>query len=155
MRGKQAPKRPIMPDEVHNSELVSKFINYIMQDGKKNTARKIVYSALEELEKNTKTKGVDAFEKAIENVRPKIEVRSRRVGGSNFQVPVLVAANRQTALAMKWIIEAARSTRKTTPFAVTLGHELANAFNKEGTAIKKKEDIHRMADANKAFAQFA
>jgi len=155
MRGKQATRRPIQADEVHNSELVAKFVNYIMQDGKKSIARKIVYSALDELQKNTKVKGVDAFEKAIENVRPKLEVRSRRVGGANFQVPVPVNANRQTALAMKWIIEAARSTRKTTPFYVTLGQELTNAYNKEGTAIKKKEDVHKMADANRAFAQFA
>ena len=155
MRGKQAPKRTIKPDEVHNSELVTKFINYIMQDGKKSTARHIVYNALEELEKNTKTRSVDAFEKAIDNVRPKLEVRSRRVGGSNFQVPVPVSTNRQTALAMKWIIEAARSTRKTTPIYVSLAHELTNAFNKEGTAMKKKEDVHKMADANRAFAQFA
>ncbi len=155
MRGKQAPVRKIKPDEIYNSELVSKFINYVMQDGKKTTAQKIVYTAIKELQDKTKTKGVEAFEKAIDNVKPKIEVRSRRVGGANFQVPVPVSDSRQTALAMKWIIEGAKSTRKTTPLYVNMAQELVNAYNKEGSAIKKKEDVHKMADANRAFAQFA
>lgn len=155
MRGKQAVKRTIKPDEVYNSELVAKLINYMMLDGRKQTARGIVYSAIADLEKKTKTKGIEALEKAIENVKPKIEVRSRRVGGSNFQVPVPVSTGRQLYLALKWIIEATRSGRKNTEIWEVLSRELLNAYNKEGSAIKKKEEVHKMADANKAFAQFA
>ncbi len=155
MRGKQAPKRKISPDKIYNSELVSKLINYVMVDGKKQTATTIIYKAIEDLQVKTKTKGVEALEKAIDNVKPKIEVRSRRVGGSNFQVPVPVNSGRQLALAVKWILEAARGARKNTEFWEVLSRELQNAYNKEGSAIKKREEIHRMADANKAFAQFA
>jgi small subunit ribosomal protein S7 len=155
MRGKQTPVRPIKPDEVYNSELVTKFINYIMMSGKKSIARTIVYNAIEDLQTKTKTKGIEAFEKAIENVKPRVEVRSKRVGGSNFQVPVQVNANRQLSLAARWIIDAARAARKNTEFWVVLSQELLNAYNKEGTAIKKKDEVHRMAEANKAFAQFA
>ena len=155
MRGKRAPKRKLNADEVYNSELVAKFINYLMLDGKKSVARSIVYKAIEETAKNTKTKGMEGLEKAVENVKPKLEIRSRRVGGSNFQVPVPVAANRQLALALKWIIQAARDARKDTEFYIVLARELTNAYNKEGVAIKKKEEVHRLAEANKAFAQFA
>jgi small subunit ribosomal protein S7 len=155
MRGKQSVSRPIKPDEVYNSEVVSKFINYIMLDGEKAVARKIVYKAIEDLQTKTKTAAVDALEKALENVKPKMEVRSRRVGGANFQVPVPVAQRRQISLAFKWIIEAARSGRKNTEFWESLSRELVSAFNKEGSAVKKREEVHRMADANKAFAQFA
>lgn len=155
MRGKQSPRRPVQPDGIYNSELVAKFTNYIMLDGKKSIAQTIVYKAIEDLQEKTKTKGVEAFERAIENVKPKIEVRSRRVGGSNFQVPVPVNPNRQLALASRWIIDAARAARKNTEFWVVLSHELLNAYNKEGSAIKKKEEVQRMAEANKAFAQFA
>src|SRR5258708_3901111 len=155
MRGKQAVKKPLKPDGIYNSELVSKLINYMMLDGKKQTARTIVYNAISDLEKKTKTKGIEALEKAVENVKPKIEVRSRRVGGSNFQVPVPVSAGRQLYLALKWIIEAARGGRKNTEMWEVLSRELLNAYNKEGSAIKKKEEVHKMADANKAFAQFA
>lgn len=155
MRGKPITRKPITPDGVYNSELVSKFINYIMIDGKKSIAQTIVYKAIEELQNKTKTKGIEAFEKAIENVKPKIEVRSRRVGGSNFQVPVQVNANRQLSLASRWIIESARSSRKNTEFWVVLAQELLNAYHKDGAAIKKREEVHRMAEANKAFAQFA
>lgn len=155
MRGKKAPVRPIKADEIYGSELVSKFINYVMLDGRKQTSRTIVYKAIEELALKTKTKGIEALEKAIENARPKVEVRSKRVGGSNFQVPVPVSEKRQTALALKWIIEGARASRKNTEFWVVLARELLSAYNKEGVAIKKKEEVSRMAEANKAFAQFA
>lgn len=155
MRGKQATRRKIKPDELYNSELVSKLINYVMLDGKKATARGIVYAAISDVQAKTKTKGLEGLEKAIENVKPKLEVRSRRVGGSNFQVPVPVTQNRQIALACKWLIDAARSARKNTEFSEALSRELVSAFNKEGNAIKKKDEVHRMADANKAFAQFA
>lgn len=155
MRGKRAPVRVIKPDEIYGSELISKFANYVMLDGQKQTARTIVYKAVEDLAAKTKTKGIEALEKAVENVRPKVEVRSRRIGGANFQVPVQVSEKRQTALAFKWIIEAARSARKNTEFWVVLSRELQSAYNKEGPAIKKKEEVVRMAEANKAFAQFA
>lgn len=155
MRGKRAPKRTLKPDMKYSSEVVAKFINYIMQDGKKNVARKIVYSALDDLASKTKTEGIEAFEQAIENVKPKIEVRSRRVGGSNYQVPVPVYESRQFALACRWIIEAAASGRGKGEFWEALARELLAAYNKEGNAIKKKEDVKKMADANKAFAQFA
>ena len=155
MRGKQTPRRFIRADGVYNSELVSKFINYIMIDGKKSISQKIVYNVIEDLQTKTKTKGIEAFEKAIENVKPKVEVRSKRVGGSNFQVPIPVNANRQLSLACRWIIEAARGARKNTEFWVVLSQELLNAYNKEGSAMKKREEVHRMAEANKAFAQFA
>jgi small subunit ribosomal protein S7 len=155
MRGKKAPVRAIKADEIYGSELVSKFINYVMLDGRKQTSRTIVYKAIEELANKTKTKGIEALEKAIENARPKVEVRSKRVGGSNFQVPVPVSEKRQTALALKWIIEGARASRKNTEFWVVLARELLSAYNKEGGAIKKKEEVSRMAEANKAFAQFA
>jgi len=155
MRGKRAPVRVIKPDEIYQSELISKFANYVMLDGQKQTARTIVYKAIGDLAIKTKTKGVEALEKAVENVRPKVEVRSRRIGGANFQVPVQVSEKRQTALALKWIIEAARSARKNTEFWVVLSRELQSAYNKEGPAMKKKEEVVRMAEANKAFAQFA
>lgn len=155
MRGKQIPKRKIEPDQIYNSELIAKFINYTMLDGKKAVAQKNVYTALEILAKNSKLNAVEALEKALNNVKPKVEVRSRRVGGSNYQVPTPVAAHRQIALAFKWIIEAARSTRGKNTFAESLARELTNAINKEGAAVKKMEEVKRMADANKAFAQFA
>ena len=155
MRGKQAKKRVIKPDETYNSEVVSKFINYIMLDGKKSIAREIVYKTLEDLGNRTKSDPVEALEKALSNVKPRVEVRSRRVGGANFQVPVQVNPSRQTALGFKWMIEAARSTRKTGNFWESLSRELQSAYKNEGTAVKKKEEVHRMAEANKAFAQFA
>lgn len=155
MRGKQTPKRDIQPDGLYNSELVAKFTNYIMLDGKKSIAQTIVYKAIEDLQKKTKTTGIEAFERALENIKPKVEVRSKRVGGSNFQVPVPVSTNRQLSLASRWIIDAARNARKNTEFWVVLSQELLNAYNKEGTAIKKKDEVQRMAEANKAFAQFA
>lgn len=155
MRGKQAKKRPLKPDEVYNSTLVAKFINYVMKDGKKTVARTNVYNALKELAEKTKTEAIEALEKAVGNVMPKVEVRSRRVGGSNYQVPVPVNDDRQAALAFRWIIESARNARGSRPFYVSLGNELINAFNGEGNAIKKKEEVKRMADANRAFAQFA
>ncbi len=155
MRGKQAPKREIKPDEIYGSKMVSKLINYIMKDGKKAIARKNVYSAMELLEKETKTKALEALEKAVNTVKPKIEVRSRRVGGSNYQVPVPVPEDRQTALAFRWIIEAARNNRGGAEFYKALARELKDAFNGEGNAVRKRDEVKKMAEANKAFAQFA
>ncbi len=155
MRGKQTPKRVVRPDEIYNSTVVTKFTNYLMFDGRKETARNIVYKAMEALGKNAKLPPVEALETAINNVKPKVEVRSKRVGGSNYQVPVPVPEGRQFALASRWIIEAARSGRGANEFWISLERELMNAFKKEGSAVKKKEEVRRMAEANKAFAQFA
>lgn len=154
MRGKRAKKRIVMPDAKYNSTLVSKFSNKVMQDGKKRIAYGILYEAIDYLNKETSGKGLDNLEKAMDNIKPKMEVRSRRVGGANYQVPMPVREERQIALAMKWIIDAARAGRKTNKFSEQLGKELVAAFKKEGTAFKKREDTHKMAEANKAFAQF-
>lgn len=155
MRGKPVRRKELAPDEKYNSPLVAKFINFIMQDGKKNVARGLVYDAFDILGKeNKKTKPLETFEKAVDNVMPKVEVRSRRVGGANYQVPVPVADYRQVTLALRWIIDAARARRKTSSFDKALAGELLDAFNKSGEAFKKKEDTHRMAEANKAFAHF-
>ncbi|MEI7579294.1 MAG: 30S ribosomal protein S7 [bacterium] len=152
MRGKQAKNRPIKPDFKFNSPMVAKFINYVMLDGKKSVAETNVYKALEKLSVNTKLKPIEAFDKALENIKPKIEVRSRRVGGANYQVPVPVAEGRQLTLALHWIINAARANRGGREFAESLAQELFLATKKEGTAFKKREDTHKMAEANKAFS---
>lgn len=155
MRGKPASKRDVKPDHVYNSVTVAKFINYIMLDGKKEVARNVVYAAMDKLAEATKENALVAFEQALKNVRPRIEVRSRRVGGANLQVPTPVSENRALALTFRWIIAAARSARKSTAFADVLAAELINAYNGEGSAIRKKEEVQRMAEANRAFAHFA
>lgn len=154
MRGK-TPVRPVEPDKIYGSTLVTKLTNYVMHDGKKSVARYQVYAAIDEMNKKLKTKGIEGLEKAIENVKPKVEVRSRRVGGSNFQVPVPVTENRQIALAFRWILDSARNGRGSKQFWESLANELVAAYNKEGNAVKKKEEVKRMAEANKAFTQFA
>lgn len=155
MRGKKAKPREIKPDHLHKSVLVQKFINKVMKDGKKNIAAKLVYDAIDELAKKTKKDALEAFEEAINNIKPKVEVRSRRVGGANYQVPVPVDEKRQESLAIRWILKAARDARKKSDFAQALADTLVASINKEGPAYKKREDTHKMAEANKAFAQFA
>lgn len=155
MRGKRAPKREIRPDEVYGSVTVAKLINYIMLDGKKNAARDIVYGALEELAEKTGKPAAEALEVGLANVKPEIEVRSRRVGGSNYQVPTPVPEGRQLALAFRWIIAGARGSRKNQPLKKVLARELIDAFNGEGSAMQKKAEVKRMAEANRAFAHFA
>lgn len=155
MRGRPAPKRHIRPDDIYGSELVTKLINYIMKDGKKAVAAKVVYGALEIAAQKTKQDPVDVLENALKNLKPRVEVRSKRVGGSNFQVPVPVSEKRQVALAYRWLVDAARSARGKSTSAEALSREIVNSLNKEGVAYKKKEEILRMADANKAFTQFA
>lgn len=155
MRGKKAPVRKIRPDELYNSETVSKLINYMMYDGKKQTARKIVYQALEELGTKTKATPVEALEKALENIKPKLEVRARRVGGANYQVPMPVAPARQVALSFRWIIDASRKSRGSKASWESLAGELIAAYKGEGEAIRKRDDMQRMAESNRAFAQFA
>ncbi len=155
MRGKQAPKRKIYADQIYGSLLVSKLINYVMIDGKKEVAQKVVYKAMEDAGEKAKGNALEVLEKAIENVKPKVEVRSKRVGGSNFQVPVPVKPERQQSLAIRWIVSAARSSRGSGDSWQALSREIVNSFKKEGTAFKKKEEVQRMAEANKAFSQFA
>jgi small subunit ribosomal protein S7 len=155
MRGKKPKKHNIAADEVYGSVVVTKFINRVMYDGKKRTATHIVYAALEKLGEATKEKPLKAFEKIFANVRPRVEIRSKRVGGANYQVPTPVREDRQFALASKWIIEAARNSRGSQSFADSLAKELIAAYKNEGVAVKKKEEGQRMADANQAFAQYA
>ncbi len=143
------------PDLKYQSVRLEKFINSVMWDGKKSTARKVVYDALEEIQKKTgESTPLEVFEAAIRNVAPAMEIRSRRVGGANYQVPREVNANRKQALAFRWILNAARSG-KGKPMAEKLAAEILAASKNEGSAFKKKEDTHRMAEANKAFAHFA
>jgi small subunit ribosomal protein S7 len=154
MRRRRAPKRPVMPDPVFNSEVVTKFINKVMWDGKKTLAERIVYGAIERLDKKEEgTKGIDIFFKAIENVKPLLEVRSRRVGGATYQVPMEVRPERQQTLAIRWIVDAARNRNERT-MVERLANELWDAANERGAAFKKREDTHRMAEANKAFAHY-
>lgn len=154
MRGKRAPKRQIDPDPKYNSLVVAKFINTIMRRGKKSVAQRIVYSCLERLQTKTKQDALQVFEQALHNVMPAVEVRGRRVGGANYQVPVPVTGDRRYALAFRWLIAAAQS-RKGKPMDIKLADELLAALNNEGEAIKKKQDVQRMAEANRAFAHFA
>ncbi|MEO1923092.1 MAG: 30S ribosomal protein S7 [Nautiliaceae bacterium] len=153
MRRRRAPKRPVMPDPVYNSEVVTKFINKVMWDGKKTLAEKIVYGAIEKLNEKGEEKGIDIFFKAIENVKPLLEVRSRRVGGATYQVPMEVRPERQQTLAIRWIVDAARNRNERT-MVERLANELWDAANERGAAFKKREDTHRMAEANKAFAHY-
>ena len=143
------------PDMMYDSIKVGQFINYIMRKGKKNTARKVVYAAFDEIKQKTKKDDpVEIFELALKNVGPTVEVRSRRVGGANYQVPREVRAERRLALSMRWIITAAK-TKKGSPMYKRLADELVAASNNEGEAVKKRENTHKMAEANKAFAHFA
>ncbi len=155
MRRKLKTKKPLKPDYKFQSEKVTKLINYIMWDGKKSTAEKQVYKALEIIAEKAKVKNpVEIFELALSNTAPNMEVRSKRVGGANYQVPVEVRPSRRSALSMKWIIEAARG-KKGAPISEKLADEIIAASKNEGEAVKKRENTHKMAEANKAFAHFA
>ena len=147
-------RSPIVPDQKYDSIVLSKFINYIMQNGKKTVAEKIVYDALAMTADKLKLEPMDAFNQVLKNVAPILEVKSKRIGGANYQVPVEVGKDRKNTLAMRWIIEAAKSA-KGKPMAAKLSQEMINAYNGEGASIKKKHDTHKMAEANKAFAHFA
>ena len=151
-RKRKAPKRKSYPDPKYQSEVISKFINSIMDDGKRSTAEKILYSALDKM----KAKNQDplkVFNSAIGNVRPNLEVRSRRVGGATYQVPVEVKSNRSQALALRWLLDASRK-RKNKTMAEKLFYEIMDASQNKGSAVKKREDTHKMAESNKAFAHF-
>src|SRR3989338_5214986 len=154
MRGKQSPKRDIDPDPKYNSTIIAKFINAIMERGKKTVAQKIVYDCFHIIQKKTNQNPLDMFDLAVRNVTPMVEVRSRRIGGSNYQVPVEVKGTRRTALTFRWIIGAAAS-RKGKPTREKLAEEIIAASKNEGDAVKKKQDVQRMAEANRAFAHFA
>jgi len=154
MRRRRPEKRKILPDPVYNDLLVAKFINSIMNKGKKSLAEKIFYTSIEKIKKSTKTDdALEVFKKAINNVAPMLEVKSKRIGGATYQVPVEVSPKRKIALAMRWIIAYAKA-RKGNTMSDRLAAEIVAAFNNDGSSVKKKEDTHRMAEANKAFAHF-
>ncbi len=153
MRRRKAPVREIMPDPIYGSKILTKFINKIMLDGKKSTAEKIIYSALDIISSRGEKTGIDTFNNAIDNVKPIIEVKSRRVGGATYQVPVEVRPVRQQSLAIRWLVDASRNRNERT-MAERLANELMDAGSEKGTSFKKKEDTYRMAEANKAFAHY-
>ena len=153
MRRAPAEVRKIEPDPLYQSLLVSQVINKVLLKGKKGVSRRIVYSALEIVEKRTGTDPITVLKKAIENIRPSVEVRSRRVGGSSYQVPVEVRPRRQQTLAVRWLVEFARKRRENT-MAERLANEILDASNRTGLAVKRREDIHKMAESNKAFAHY-
>ncbi|WP_426359586.1 30S ribosomal protein S7 [Pseudocolwellia sp. HL-MZ19] len=146
-------QRKILPDPKFHNELLAKFINILMVDGKKSTAEKIVYGALDILVEKSDKPQLELFEEALENIRPQVEVKSRRVGGSTYQVPVEVRPVRRNALAMRWLVDAARK-RGEKSMAQRLANEMLDASDSKGSAVKKREDVHRMAEANKAFAHY-
>ena len=153
MRRRQAEKRIVLPDPKHGDVVLSKFMNVLMVDGKKSAAETIVYGALDRAEAKLKTKGLDVFQEALNNVKPDVEVRSRRVGGATYQVPVDVRPERAQALAIRWLISAARSRSENT-MVERLAGEFMDAQQNRGSAIRKREDTHKMAEANKAFSHF-
>ena len=153
MRRRKAPVRPVLPDPVHGSKVLTKFINAVMLGGKKSTAQKVMYSALERIESKSGEKGIEVFNKAMENVKPVMEVKSRRVGGATYQVPIEVRPVRQQSLGIRWIVDAARKRNERTMME-RLSNELMDAATDKGAAFKKKEDTYKMAEANKAFAHY-
>ena len=153
-RGKSVPKRSLLPDPKYHSVLVAKFVNFVMERGKKTIAQKVVYGAIAKLAEKKEEEGLKLFERVIETVRPQVEVRSKRVGGANYQVPTPVSGVRQNALAFRWIIAAARA-RRGKDMMERLALEFMDVLEGVGGAMKKKEDVNRMAEANKAFAHFA
>ncbi|RAX57767.1 30S ribosomal protein S7 [Helicobacter monodelphidis] len=153
MRRRKAPIREVLGDPIYGNKVVTKFINKMMLDGKRSVAEKIIYATFDKIEEKTQEKGIEVFEKALEKVRPIVEVRSRRVGGATYQVPVDVRAARQQSLSIRWILEAARKRNERT-MVERLANELIDAINDRGAAFKKKEDVHKMAEANKAFAHY-
>ncbi|TSC87325.1 MAG: small subunit ribosomal protein S7 [Microgenomates group bacterium Gr01-1014_7] len=156
MRSKKAPKRLLAPDPLYGSRLLARFINKVMSDGRKSIAQNLVYKALENIKEEAKQEPLSIFEKAIQNVAPKMEVRPRRVGGASYQVPVEVRGDRKEALAIRWILSAAK-TRGNTQFHTfdkKLAQELIDAANNTGSAIKKRDDIQKTANANRAFSHF-
>ncbi|MDH5633171.1 MAG: 30S ribosomal protein S7 [Gammaproteobacteria bacterium] len=152
-RRREVPKRQVLPDPKFGSEKLAKFMNVVMLDGKKSVAEKIVYGALDLVAERTKKDPMEIFDVALENISPVVEVKSRRVGGATYQVPVEVRPNRRMALAMRWLVDAARN-RSEKSMGQRLAGELSEAAEKRGNAFKKREDVHRMAEANKAFSHY-
>lgn len=152
-RRRRPEKREILPDPQYGDEVLSKFMNNLMLDGKKAVAEKIVYGAMATVESRAKTNPIEVFHSALDNIKPSVEVRSRRVGGATYQVPVEVRPERAQALAIRWLITAARGRAETT-MSARLSGELMDAANNRGSAVKKREDTHRMADANRAFSHY-
>lgn len=152
-RRREVPKREVLPDPLYNSQLVTKFINSLMSDGKKSTAEQIFYGAMKTVEDRSKDDPLKVFKKAMDNVKPALEVKSRRVGGSNYQVPIEVRPSRRNSLAIRWLISYAAARGEKT-MEDKLAGEILDAANNRGNAIKKREDVHRMAEANKAFAHY-
>ena len=153
MRKRRAVKRDVLPDPVYNSKVVTKLINQIMQDGKKGTAQKILYEAFDIIAEKTGKPAMDVYNEALENIKPALEVKSRRVGGSNYQVPIEVSDDRSQALALRWLVNYAKNGRGRT-MAEKLANEIMDAAAGTGGAVKKREDTHKMAEANKAFAHY-
>ena len=153
MRKRRAIKRDVLPDSIYNSKLVTRLVNTVMKDGKKGTAESIVYEAFDIIKERTGKDAMEIFNQALENVEPALEVKSRRVGGSNYQVPVEVSETRKKTLAFRWIVNYAK-TRNGKGMAINLANELIDAANGVGGAVKRREDTHKMAEANKAFAHY-
>ena len=153
MRKRRAEKRDVLADPIYESKVVTRLINTIMKDGKKGTAEKILYGAFDTVKERTGNDPIEVFEKAMENIKPALEVKSRRVGGSNLQVPIEVSDERSQALALRWLVQYAR-LRNGKSMAENLANEIIDASNGIGGAVKKREDTHRMAEANKAYAHF-
>ena len=153
MRRRRAPAREILGDPIYNNKVVTKFINKMMLNGKKSVSEKIIYAAFDKIEEKSGEKGIEVFEKALERVKPLVEVRSRRVGGATYQVPVEVRSARQQSLSIRWLLEATRKRNERT-MVDRLASELMDAANDRGAAFKKKEDVRKMAEANKAFAHY-
>ena len=153
MRKRRAVKRDVLPDPIYNSKIVTKLINQIMQDGKKGTAERILYEAFDMIKEKTGQDPMEVYAKALENIKPVLEVKSRRVGGSNVQVPIEVDETRGEALALRWLVNYAK-TRNGKGMAINLANEIMDAANGVGGAVKKRDDVHKMAEANKAFAHY-
>ena len=153
MRKRRAVKRDVLPDPIYNSKVVTRLINTIMIDGKKGTAQKILYDAFKIVEKETKKPAIEVYNEALENIKPALEVKSRRVGGSNYQVPIEVSDDRSQALALRWLVNYAK-LRNGKGMAINLANEIMDAAKGVGGAVKKREDTHKMAEANKAFAHY-
>ena len=153
MRKRRAEKRDVLPDSIYHSKVVTKLINQIMQDGKKSTAQKILYEAFDIVAEKTGRPAIEVYEEALKNITPALEVKSRRVGGANYQVPIEVSDDRGQALALRWLVNYAKN-RNGKGMAVNLANEIIDAANNTGGAVKKREDTHKMAEANKAFAHY-
>lgn len=152
-RRREVPKRIVLPDPKFKSEMLAKFINVVMESGKKSVAERIVYGALDTVAERTKADALETFTKALDNIRPVVEVKSRRVGGATYQVPCEVRPHRRTALAMRWLVDAARK-RGEKSMGMRLAGEVMDAIEQRGSAVKKREETHRMAEANKAFSHY-